>query len=76
MNYKEFLDNEIVNACKNFEEAKRKAIEELNTMSVWTATEYGAGYAAHIEQITRYAAEVQKLSYAYRAYEAMEKNKV
>ena len=73
--YKDYLDQEIVSACKAFEEAKAKAIEELENMTIWTATEYGAGYASHIDKITRFAAEVQKLSQAFRVFERIEGGK-
>lgn len=70
--YKDYLNQEIEKACRNFDEAKQKAIRELENMTVWTASEYGAGYASQIEHITRWAAEVQKLSQAYEVFERAE----
>ena len=71
--YKEYLDKEILNAAQKFEEAKKKAIHELEGMSTWTASDLGAGYACHIEDVTKWAAELQKLSQAYRVFESMQK---
>jgi hypothetical protein len=62
--YKDYLNQEIERAAHNFDEAKAKAIRELENMTVWTATEYGAGYASHIDEVTRWATEVHKLSQA------------
>ena len=70
--YKDYLNQEIERACKEFEEAKAKAIRELENMTIWTATEYGAGYASHIDNVTKYAAEVQALSQAFRVLERVE----
>lgn len=70
--YKDYLNEEIVTAAHNYEEAKKKAIRELETMTVWTAIEYGAGYACHIDNVTRYATELQKLSRAYKVLEILE----
>lgn len=72
--YKDYLNQEIERAAHRFDEAKAKAIRELENMTVWTATEYGAGYASHIDEVTRWAAEVQKLSQAYRVFENAERN--
>lgn len=70
-NYKKFLDDQIEIASHNFQEAKEKAIRELQAMTVWTASEYGAGYASQIEKITKYAAELQQLGYQYRVFNNM-----
>lgn len=70
--YKDYLNQEIERAAHSFDEAKAKAIRELENMTVWTATEYGAGYASHIDEVTRWAAEVQKLSQAFRVYERIQ----
>lgn len=67
--YKDYLNEEIERAARNFDEAKAKAIHELENMTVWTAKEYGAGYASHIEDVTRWAAELQKLSQAFSVFE-------
>lgn len=72
--YKKFLDEQIEEAAKNFEQAKLKAIIELQNMTIWAASEYGAGYAAHIEYITKYASQVKELSYAWRVYNDMFEN--
>ena len=48
--YKDYLNQEIERAAHRFDEAKAKAIRELENMTVWTATEYGAGYASHIDE--------------------------
>ena len=72
--YKDYLNQEIERAAHRFDEAKAKAIRELENMTVWTATEYGAGYASHIDEVTRWAAEVQKISQAYRVFENAERN--
>ena len=73
-NFKNILNEQIEDACRKFDKAKEKAIREIQSMSVWTAKEFGAGYASHIEQMTRYAAEVEQLSYLFRVYEGMEEN--
>jgi len=70
--YKDYLNQEIEKAAHNFDEAKAKAIRELENMTVWTAAEYGAGYASHIDEVTRWAAEVQKLSQAFRVFERVQ----
>lgn len=70
--FKDYLNQEIENAAHKFDEAKTRAIRELENMTVWNATEYGAGYASHIDEVTRWATEVQKLSQAYRVYERVQ----
>ena len=67
--FKDYLNQEIENAAHKFDEAKKRAIRELENMTVWIAVDYGAGYASHIDEVTRWAAEVQKLSQAYRVLE-------
>lgn len=67
--YKDYLNQEIEKAAHRFDEAKAKAIRELKNMTVWTATEYGAGYASHIDEVTRWATEMQKLSQAFEIFE-------
>ena len=66
--YMEFLNKEIEKACKNFEEAKEKAIRELERMTICEAVTYGAGYAIHIDDVSMYAAEVKKLNDLFNAY--------
>ena len=58
-NYKKFLDDQVERAAHNFQEAKEKAIRELQAMTVWTASEYGAGYASQIENAIDEAKEIR-----------------
>ena len=68
IDYKEYLNQEIEKACRNFEEAKRKAIRDLEAMTIRDATNYGAAYFTHIDNVTKYAAEAERLNDLLRAY--------
>lgn len=65
---------ELEKALQKFEAAKAEAIESLKNMRVHTAVDFGAGLACHIDDVTRYAAEVQKLQEFLRMVEYYSKN--
>lgn len=65
---------EMENALQRFESAKAEAIECLKNMSVHTAVDFGAGYACHIDKVTRYAAEVKKCADLLSMIEYYSKN--
>ena len=71
--FKDILNQKIEEAAKNFEQAKKDAIKDIEGITVGSAAEYGAGYYSHIEDITRYASEIRKLSEMFRYYEALNK---
>ena len=70
--YKNYLNQQIVSAAHNFDEAKANAISELEKMTVFSATEYGAGFLTEIDNVTRWATEVQKLSQIYEVLKRLE----
>jgi hypothetical protein len=72
-NYEEYLKEEINKATNEFEEAKKNAIKEIENMDWVTATDYGAGYATKIEDITKAAAKMRYLGEALRAYKHFNK---
>lgn len=72
-NYLEYLNEEYKKAEAEFNEAKAEAAEEIKNMSAFVAVDYGAGYASHIERITRAAAKMKAVAEARSAYEYFEK---
>jgi len=70
----ESLDKEIVKAAKDFETAKADAIRELQAMDVFTAVNYGAGYATKIDAVTMHASRLYHLNQMYRRYKYMTEN--
>ena len=70
--FKDLLNTQIEEVAHKFDEAKNRAIEELQKLNTNLAAEYGAGYAIHIDEVTKYAAELQRLSKIYRVYENFE----
>lgn len=66
--YLQYLEEELKKAEKEFERAKREAAEEISKMKWHVAVDYGAAYAAHIEQVTKAAVEAQKIGQMLQAY--------
>ena len=71
MNYKDYLNEQIEQVAKKFETAKQEAIRELENMTVFVASFYGAGYAAHIENVTAAARELETLNKVFQCYEIL-----
>lgn len=69
----EALDNEIKKAEENYQEAKNQVLSNFKRDNIFsevnTFTEFGAAYATHIEQVTRYATEIKTLYKLKRIYE-------
>ncbi|MCM1026069.1 MAG: hypothetical protein NC432_06515 [Roseburia sp.] len=68
-NYIECLNEEYEKAETAFNEAKAEAIREIENMTPFIAVDYGAGYASHIERITKAAASMKAIAEARSAYE-------
>lgn len=67
-NYREYLMNELKEAEKGFEKAKKEAVHELETMDPYMAQDYGAGYCAHVDRVTAAAAKVVQARQMLRIY--------
>lgn len=72
--YLNHLQEELEKAVNNFEKAKQEAAAEILKMSVHIAEDYGAGYAAHVERITKEASKICTIHEQIRAYEYFSKN--
>lgn len=59
--FKDDLQRKIDDATKKFEQAKKDAIKELETMDCRTAIDFGAAYSTHIDNVTRYASNLVSL---------------
>ena len=70
----EVTKKELEKAVQKFEDAKAEAIKTLEAMNVNTAVTFGAGLACHIDDVTRYAAEVEKQKEFLRMIEYYSKN--
>lgn len=71
MKYRDYLNEQIELAAKRFEVAKQEAIRNLENMTVFDASFYGAGYAAHIDNVTAAARELETLNKAFRRYDIL-----
>lgn len=74
-NYKEYLERQAKEAEEAFNNAKAEAIKDLQAMTAFTAVEYGAGYASHVDKITAAAARWKMAAEALRAYKFLEGGK-
>ena len=70
----EITKKELAKAVEKFEAAKADAIATLKAMDTNTAVTFGAGLACHIDDVTRYAAEVEKHKEFLRMVEYYAKN--
>ena len=71
--FKEDLQRKIDDATEKFEQAKKDAIKELETMNCRTAIDFGAAYATHIDNVTRYASRLVSLAEMMDAYNYYDK---
>lgn len=71
--YIEYLQEEFERAKQEFEKAKREAADELGGMNHFTAVDFGAAYASHIDKVTVAATKLKTLADAIQAYEYFEK---
>lgn len=71
MKYRDYLNEQIEQAAKKFETAKQEAIRSLENMTVFDASFYGAGYAAHIDNVTAAARELETLSKVFNRYQIL-----
>lgn len=69
----ETLNEEIKKAEENYKEAKETTFKSLNRETIYsevhTFTEFGAAYALHVDNITRYATEIKTLYQVKMMYE-------
>ena len=70
--YLEYLEGKLKDATDRCTEAQENAAKEIKEMPWYTARDYGAGYASHVENITKYAAQMEAWCEAIRAYKNME----
>lgn len=66
--YLEYLENELKKAAEAFEEAKKQTAEEILNMNYFTAQDFGAAYASHIDKVTAAAAKIKATAEALNAY--------
>lgn len=72
-NYNEYLKSELEKAISNFEETKKEAAREIETMTYFEATDFGAAYASRIDKVTEAAAKIRAIAEAINAYEYFER---
>ena len=68
-NYLEYLENEMRKSVEAFEEAKKQTAEEILNMNYFTAQDFGAAYASHIDKVTAAAAKIKVIAEALNAYQ-------
>jgi len=66
--YLEYLENELKKSVEAFEEAKKQAADEILKMNHFTAQDFGAAYASHIDKVTAAAAKIKAIAEALEAY--------
>lgn len=66
--YLEYLENELKKSVEAFEEAKKQAADEILNMNHFTAQDFGAAYASHIDKVTVAAAKIKTIAEALEAY--------
>ena len=59
--FKNDLQKNIDKATADFENAKQESIKELQRMNCREAIDFGAAYAIHIDNVTRYASRLVSL---------------
>lgn len=74
-NFKEYLSEEFDKAVKEFEKAKQEAASEILSMTHFTAVDFGAAYASHIDKVTAAAAKLRTIAEFGNTYDYFEKNK-
>lgn len=71
MKYRDYLNEQIELAAKKFDVAKQNAIRSLENMTAFDASLYGAGYVAHIDNVTAAAREMETLDKVFRRYQIL-----
>lgn len=74
-NFKEYLREEFDRAVKEFEKAKEEAAAEILSMTHFTAVDFGAAYASHIDKVTAAAAKLRAIAEFSNTYDYFEKRK-
>ena len=67
--YRVYLEEELKEAEKKFENAKKEAAEEIANMSFLMAEDFGAAYASHIDKVTSAAARIKAINEMIRVYD-------
>lgn len=67
-NYLEYLESELKKSVEAFEKAKKQAAEDILNMNHFTAQDFGAAYASHIDKVTAAAAKIKATTEALEAY--------
>lgn len=71
--YIEYLREEFKKASDEFAQAKNEAINDLNRMTHFTAVDFGAAYATHIDKVTVAATKLKTIADSIAAYEYYQK---
>ncbi len=66
--YLEYLESEFKKSVEEFEKVKKEVAEEILTMNHFTAQDFGAAYASHIDKVTVAATKVRTLADSLNAY--------
>ena len=69
--YQEYLESELSKAKDNFESVKKEIAEKIIKMQYFTAVDFGAAYASHIDELTKAAAKLQTLGEVLQVYKYM-----
>lgn len=72
-NFTEFLNQEIQEAIKEFEEAKKEVINQIESISYYNAADFGAAYYSKIDTITKVGQKLYTLYDVKRVYQYFEK---
>ena len=69
--YQEYLESELSKAEEKFESVKKEIAEKIIKMQYFTAVDFGAAYAAHIDNLTKAATKIQTLGEVLQVYRYM-----
>lgn len=67
-NYLDYLENQFKEANTMFEEAKAKAIKDIENITAWNAADFGAAYYTKIDKITQAGERLITIANALRVY--------
>lgn len=67
--FREYLEKQFTEAQEQFEQYKAEAIRDIQGMTTWNASDFGAAYFTHIDHITQAGTKVQTLAQMIQAYD-------
>lgn len=66
--YREYLERRMQEAQEQFENAKKEVIRDIESITSFDASLYGAAYYAKIDHITQAGQKIESIAEAIRSY--------